>query len=317
MDDISNQHKGGDGLFILGSAVTVIVAVAVLFLIGLYFFATDKVPRDKIGLSYGGGMFEGAHFQKLVPGGTGLFINGWGDRLYEYPTTQRNYIITKQEGEGDLERQDFIAAPSKDNIEVDYEVAVYFKLNTSLIREFHENIGLKYHAWSEDGWDKMLLDTFRPQIDFAIQRESRKYDVSDIYSNLDTLLSIQGDVGTVLKENINNVLGDDYFCGPSYIQGSSTCPDFKFVIKRITIPASVKTAFEDNRTSQIEILTRENEVTQAKKEAEAIEARQAALESCGQTCILYEAIQSGKITFWVIPDNQNLTLPTQGGVPAG
>lgn len=288
-----------------------LVSLLVLLALGVFFFATDKVPRDKIGLSYGGGLFEGAHFQRIVPGGTGLFINGWGDRLYEYPTTQRNYIISKRAGEGDVGAADFIPAPSKDRIEVDYEVAVYFKLNLQQIRQFHENIGLKYHAWTDDGWDQMLNDSFRQQIEFALQRESRKYNVADIYADNPTLLQIQGEVGAVLKENVANVLGDDYFCGPTYnVDTPNVCPNFTFVIKRVTVPESVQQAFNDNRTSEIEILTKQNEVTQALKEAEAIRARQEALQSCGQTCILYEAIHSGAIKFWVLPSNTPLTIAT-------
>lgn len=313
MEGNEGRHPDWDWGRIILDVVGVVAAVLVVFGLGLYFFATDKVPRDKIGLSYGGGIFEGAHFQKIVPGGTGLFINGWGDRLYEYPTTQRNYIISKREGEGDVGIPDFIPAPSKDRIEVDYQVAVYFKLNLSQIRKFHENIGLKYHAWTEDGWDQMLNDSFRQQIEFALQKESRTYDVADIYANGVTLTTIQHEVGSVIKENVASVLGDDYFCGPTYDPDNpSVCPDFTFIIKRITIDPNVLKAFANNRTSEIEIQTRRNEVTQANLEADAIKARQAALESCGQTCILYEAIHQGGIKFWVIPDNTALTLPTQG-----
>lgn len=309
MDGQSGSRIGGI-LGLIGGALGVLVVL--LLLLGLAMWPFAKTPRDEVGLSYGGGFFEGAHFQGIIQPGHGLFFNGFGDSLYEYPVTQRNYIITKDPTIGDLKKSDFVAAPSQDRIEVDYEVAVYFKLNTSLIQQFHETIGLKYHAWDTEGWDKMLLDTFRPQIEFAIQRESRKYPVADIYSDAQTLLAIQHDVGTVLKENINGVLGADYFCGTQYVQGSSVCPDFTFVIKHITVPEGVQKAFQDNRTSEIEILTRENEVKQAQLEAQAIHERQQALESCGQT---YEAIHQGGITFWVLPDGTPLVAPTPGGKP--
>jgi hypothetical protein len=287
--------------WIVGGVVA-FVALVVLIVMATGF---KKTPRDEVGLSYGGGPIEGAHFQQVVEPGHGLFFNGVQDKLYLYPVTQRNYIISKREGEGDVGSEDFVRAPSKDRIPVDYQVAVYFKLNTDKVQEFHEQIGLKYKAWEETGWDKMLLDSFRQQIEFALQRESRKYEVGDIYANAEVLKSIQAEVGTALKENVSQVLGDDYFCGPTFTGGS--CPEFTFVLKHVDIPDGVRQAFEDNRTSQIQVLTKLNEVKQREAEAQAIRKLTDALRD--PNYVLLRAVESGKVTFWVLPQGQsNFTL---------
>jgi len=318
------QLRDGAGKAIARIGGFGVLALVVIFLIAAFALNPfKKTPRELIGLSYGGGPFEGARFQEVVQPGSNLFFNGWGDPLFLYPVTQRNYIISKRAEEGDVGGSDFVPAPSADRIEVDYEVAVYFKLNLSKVQDFHETIGLKYRAWCDEGdetcsigWERMLRDSFRQQIEFALQRESRRYPVADIYADQKTLVEIQSDVGTVLKENVNEILGDDYFCGPTYsLADPTTCPDFEFVIKRVTIPQDVLTAFEANRTSEIAVLTKQNEVRQAEFESQAIQKRQQALERCGQICVLYEAVKGGVIDFWVIPDTQglNLTLPPRAG----
>ena len=38
------------------------------------------------GISYGGGVFEGPHFQRVIKPGHSLFFNGFMDSLYLYPS---------------------------------------------------------------------------------------------------------------------------------------------------------------------------------------------------------------------------------------
>lgn len=269
----------------------------------------EKTPRDHIGISYGGGPFEGASFQKIVQPGSGIFFNGLADKLYLYPATQRNYIIAANEGDV----KGSIAATSKDQIVVGFEVAAYFRLNTDKLQKFHENIGLKYEAWTEEGWDQMLAQEFRPQIEFAIQKEARLYDAKAIFSDQATLLQIQDEIGTRLKENITGVLGDEYFCGVTFTSGN--CTEFSFVLKNPSVPEALRTAYEANRSSEIAIQTKLNEVKQRQAEASAIRELQAALKASGSSWayVMLKAIESGHIQFWVLPQDSNVTIggPTQ------
>lgn len=313
------QERGAATLSALG---IIAVGVVLLFLVGLVFaFPFKKVPNGYVGLSFGGGVIEGQHFQGERIGPTSLFFNGWGDKLYLYPTTQRNYIISLQTDEGDRGHADSITALNADGVPVQYEVAVYFKLNLDKLQEFHQNIGLKYHAWCDggapncsDGWENMLNDSFRQQIENALQLVTRQFHTDDFLTQ-ETVRGIQSAVAQDLKDNVNGVLGDEYFCGPTFVQGSGECPDFKLVLKRPSLPEAVTTRYSEVQESRIEIQTRENEVKQAELQAEAIDKLNRALSSAqsADAYVLLKAIESGKIDFWVIPDGgTTLTLPAGG-----
>jgi regulator of protease activity HflC (stomatin/prohibitin superfamily) len=260
-----------------------------------------KTPRDRIGISYGGGPVEGRHYQRIVQPGSGLFFNGFFDSLYLYPSDQVNYIIPQAQGAGTQGAgaqpgSDAVTAPTRDRVQATYQVAVYFKLNTDLLREFHEQLGLRYSAYTTRGWSALIRDTFRQQIENALQEETRRVDVADLVGNADVLVQLQDNVQDKLSQRLEHALGQRYFCAPTFAPGGE-CGDPAFVIKRVDIPTNVAKAFE--------------EIRQRESEAQARES----LGLTGEEYNLLRAIEAGTITFWVLPDDSGVTItgPGTGG----
>ena len=318
--NMGKKSGGGGGsrrlrpsLPVRGAGLLVVAGLVVLAFLPVLASSFKKTPRDRVGISYGGGVFEGTHYQRLVAPGSSLFFNGLADKLFLYPAGQRNYIISKAKDEGATKRADSITAPTRDRVQVEYQVATYYKLNTDLLRPFHEQIGLRYAAYTDAGWDRLIQDTFRQQIESALQEQTRRFDVADIYGNADRLITIQNGVQQALRERLQDALGQNFFCAPTF-RPRGTCSAPTFVVKKIDIPASVVKAFEDNRTSQVQILTNQNIVQQRAAEAQAIQELNNVLSgSAGTNYVLLKAIESGKITFWVLPNDSGLTLQTPSG----
>jgi SPFH domain/Band 7 family protein len=290
--------------------VILLLAFGPAFVSGL-----KKTPRNMIGISYGGGPFEGAHFQRVVKPGSALFFNGWYDPLYLYPSDQQNYIISLNPRVGAVRGKDSLIAPTSDRVLLTYQVAVYFKLNTDLLRQFHEQLGLQYKAYTTTGWNNMLQDTFRQQVENAVQQETRKYAVADLYGNARLLVQLQSAVQKSLAQKLISALGQPYFCSPTFKDGGA-CDPPTFIVKQIDIPSSVVNAFVAVRTSGIQIQVMQNQIKQRQAEAAGIAALNSALSVAGENYVLLKAIESGNINFWVLPSGagNSLTLPTQGAV---
>lgn len=293
----------------LGLTAIVLAAVA-LAALPLLRSTFQRTPRDRFGISYGGGPIEGVHFQKIVKPGSGLFFNGIFDSLYLYPADQLNYILATSTGEDGKPTGEAVVAPTADRVAVSYQVAVYFKLNTDELRAFHEELGLRYQAFTDSGWDALMRDTLRQQIEASLQEETRRHPVADLYGNAELLVKVQQEIQVTLSERLESTLGGRYFCSPNFKPGGE-CGDPTFVIKRTDIPKAVADAFESNRTSEVLIATKENEVRQREQEAQGIAALSAALQESGPAYVLLKAIESGQIKFWVLPDDGsvNLTAP--------
>jgi hypothetical protein len=282
----------------LGLLPLILLLVLALALAPTVLSSLKKTPRDRYGISYGGGPFEGSRYQRIVQPGSNLFFNGLFDQLYLYPSDQQNYIISKDAGQGAVTGADSVTAPTSDRVQVEYQVATFFKLNSRLLRNFHEQLGLKYRAYTSDGWSSMLQDTLRQQIESAIQQETRRHTVAELIGDADVLDTVQTAIQRTIARQLIASLGREYFCGPNHVPGRP-CGPITFVIKRVDIPTSVQAAY--------------NAIAARTNEAQAIEILCGALGQADCNYAQLRAIEEGKVTFWILPDGANVVVPGPNG----
>jgi hypothetical protein len=130
----------------------------------------------------------------------------------------------------------------------------------------------------------MLNDSFRQQLESALQIESRRHDSESLLGDPEAVTSVQTGVATVLKDRIENVLGDSYFCGPQFVDlngKTDPCPNFTVVLKRPSFSDAVLQAFEQNRISKSKVITAQNEADAKEAEARGVARQRQALNEGG------------------------------------
>lgn len=288
--DEAGQYAGeyvlGGLLFVGGIAL---VAWVIMFIGGW-----GSTPVNKVGLHYTGGPIDGNKFDGVLEPGSGAKFLGLLDHLHTIPVNQRNYIISKAVNEGDREGADQIVVPAKGGVDFSFEAAVYFKINTATdniksgrfkhggtARQFYETFCTKPGYSCDDnskGWDRMLNDLIRNPLEAAMRQKVFDYTPDELFANRigtasgdqDAILKIQKDIATSLKDIINNALGGDFFCGPTFDRNQpNVCPDIQFIIKSATpTDDGVRTSYAEQQASQNRIVTAENNAQAKKAEAE-------------------------------------------------
>ncbi len=321
------------------------VKVGVITVIGFIFLvmvlgAFAATPVDKIGLHYSGGPIEGIKFQKIVEPGSGTRFLGLQDTLIELPVTQRDYIVSLNENEGDRRISDSILAPARGGVDMQFEIAAYFTLNTNpqIVRKFYERVCVKFTCDTEAGWDVMLNNNFRKPIEQAIQQRVREHTVNELFAgeaSAETgttpdeaeslLVAIQNEIAADLKENVNHILGGNYFCGPTFDRTKpDACPDFVFqIISATPTNEAVRNAFAQNAASRQAILTAQNNAQAEVAKAEGRRQSQEALNNLYQdpnyiaylnALAIQECASNSNCTLVVNPGATNVNVtPRSGG----
>lgn len=188
---------------------------------------------NEIGLVYSGGVVEDKEFEKILEPGSTSNPVGLGSTVYKYPIDQRTWISGQ-------DAPVVTVVVGGQEFKVPYEM--YFTLNQSpkVLREFHESLGVKTEAWTAQGWTDMLEQYFGRQLDRAMDTVAQGFDdPKSFYLSDATRLEFQQQVPRKFREQLEQVIGGNYFCGPEHSGPDDNCGNPTITIGK-PIPVSDK-----------------------------------------------------------------------------
>ena len=272
----------------------------------------DSTETYEIGLVYEGGVIEDKEYRGILEPGSTANPIGLGSSVYRYRTDQRTYIACDEGCDtGPIE------IVSRDGVRMIVYYQLYFKLNLdeATLRAFHENLGVKTAAWTDEGWRQLLFEYFAPQIERAMEDAARTRDWRALRSDEVARTEFRNETVANLKRNVSEVIGRDYFCGPAYDGPGTECGEFTFTIGTpVPVNEAIVQAVEAEQTAVAETVAQEQRNVRIAKE---LEIERALVDLYGpQGALLRDAIESGRVQLMVVPEGADVAVPVPAP-PAG
>ncbi len=224
----------------------------------------NKTEANEWGCQYGGGLIESKGLKNTIaPGDKG----GWSvfDTKVTIPAGVRTYVLDEDPTIADLGAKPLTLPakgrtievngekiPSEGIVTVAIELQARFTFNEKVC-EWYSNIGknnepLNFDAGQgeESGWAEFLNLSWNQKMTEAARPVVSDYDWLEMYTNDRTdegeervFALLNNEISTNLTRELANDLGDNYFCGPTYVfDGNAdgeigTCPPIEITVKEI------------------------------------------------------------------------------------
>lgn len=194
---------------------------------------------DKVGLYYMEGQSDGYSFGHCIdPGKSDDAL--WNNSVVWLPNNIRTWNIAPEGG--DTKTPITVASKPEPTQPSGVQVNVWSQTNltlnttcvdkNSILVKFWERLGRRYAADTDNGWRTLLLNTVVPALEKATRVAVRTYSADELVAGT-VLPQLQSDVSTEFGKELKRVTGEDYFCGPGFVRGSTTCPAVEILIKDV------------------------------------------------------------------------------------
>lgn len=262
------------------------LALSALLLVGAAACTVEKVDEAHVGVKYTDGPIEGKKWDGVVePGGSHTVAN---DHVYQLPARQVTYIAgSNSDGQQCAEcERPALTLTAKGGERMDIELAVRFFLNTRTtpLRPFFLEICQKHNCWSDDGWIRMLNETFGNPMEAVVNDVGLDFDAEQLRYDNKVKDEFAAAFASTFVESQKRLIGHgDYFCGPGYDRkDKESCPGLSVEV----------TGVEFHNTEREGI-----------REAQELSVKQAALASQQEaTAVAQQRVNAAKAT------NQYLAL---------
>lgn len=324
---------------LVAATLAVVVVVAGL-LVGLRAASSfDRTTGGEVAVVRNGGPLDDNNIRQLLPPSTGRTYVGMFSQVHKYPSTQRFYTITSDQGRGSRSGVDVVHTPTSDGVDVGIEGTLYFTLNTtdapqcaaprdvrclSPIRAFDNQFGIRtfestdghsYHPFDGDKGIAAFEDVItRPIIDNALREQIGNFPCAELVSSC-ALVQNQGSAQVAanvgqknnvniaqIQQDINTSLQKDL----TDTLGGPYVTDLRFNLVRITLPDDVQKAVNDAQAAFAKVSEAQAQIAQASAQASADGQKQLGYEKC-PTCAQIDALHA-------LP--QGITVYAPGGTSA-
>lgn len=253
--------------------------------------STVQTEPDQQAIRYSNPPFGAKSFKECF-GSSAYDMATINNDSYVYPAGQRVYNANGSDG-------DTFNVTTKDGVTLTVEAAVRFELTNDCdtLRQFHEKIGLKTEAFTDEGWRNVLTNYFRSPLNRALTDATQGMGWQEIYSNPEAKAQWEKQVQELLPRYIEQAVGGNYFT----VQGVT--------LQKPTLPEELENALKDAEVAAQQARAQEQRNSQVTSELESIRELVDVLGADGYN--VYQAIKDGKVTVLPIPQGTNITLPTQ------
>lgn len=246
---------------------------------------------DEVGIVYDAGAFSSTTFQACIDPGR-QDISGPGDASYTYPFGQRTFEFADKP---DAESKP-LGVVTRDNLEMTVSGVATFTLasDCATLRKFHEQLGLKFKAYEDAGWSKMLSIYVGQPLDRAMDAATKSFDWKALFNDPVAKQAWEQKVKELLPGFIKEQGGNAFF------------GNFNVTLQQPLPPQGVRDALASAQTAKEQNTAQKNANERALTELDLIKKYKEVLGIQG--AILWRAVTDGSISIVPVPEGTSLNV---------